>query len=69
MDLILSEEPSTYHNAHLELPLLGVGTVVDVLCGEVCFSLNFPLVFSHVGLLYFLLFWANPHVIAFTLEK
>ena len=34
MDLILSEEPSTYLYAHLEPPLLEVGTLVDVLCGE-----------------------------------
>ena len=37
MDLILSEEPSTEDgNVHLEPPLLGVETLVDVVCVEVC---------------------------------
>jgi hypothetical protein len=38
MDLILFEEPSTEDcNVQLEPPLVGVGTLIDVLCGEVLF--------------------------------
>ena len=39
MELILSEEPSTKDcNLQLEPPLLGVGTLVDVLGGGVFIS-------------------------------
>ena len=39
MDLILSKEPSTEdRNVQLEFPVVGVGTLVDVLCEEMFHS-------------------------------
>lgn len=72
MHLILSEEPSTEErNVPLELPVVGVRTLVDVLRREVFPSSNFSSLFSIItlGSLCFVLFGALSHGFVFTLIK